>query len=197
MLDHSRRLAFATALLLGAIVPLPANGDDVLADVPIQRFHRVDEHLYRGAQPTEAGFRRLRDLGVRTVVNLRLEADAVRLDEQKIVESLGMRYVHLPVRDGNVFTWFRRIPGEAVARFFSILDTEPGPVFVHCHRGTDRTGALVALYRIARNGWEGHRASKEAAELGMRVWYRGLRRQIEAFDPKRVQAAPATRDGNP
>jgi Tyrosine phosphatase family len=68
----------------------------------------------------------------------------------------------------------------------------PGPVFIHCKRGTHRTGALVAIYRIARNGWDTARALNEANERGMRPWYRGLRRQIETFDASVIQRAPAT-----
>ena len=52
--------------------------DDKLSGVPIQRFHRVDDGLYRGAQPTEAGFRRLKELGVRTVVVHPKLADGTR-----------------------------------------------------------------------------------------------------------------------
>lgn len=104
-----------------------------------------------------------------------------------------MRFVHIPIKDGNVFTWYRRIPLETVTHFFDVLGSVPGPVFVHCRRGTDRTGALVAIYRIARNGWDTARALKEANERGMRPWYRGLRKQIATFDASMIQSAPATR----
>lgn len=180
---HSRLFAASVALLVATAMPVPAAGrDDARQEVPIERFQRVDERLYRGAQPTEQGFRRLKELGVRTVLNLRIEADATRLDERRIVESLGMTYVHLPIKDGNFFTRARRIPEETVRAFFKILDAaDAGPIFVHCHRGADRTGALVGFYRVARNGWDGERAAKEARELGMRSWYHGLQRQIREF----------------
>ena len=156
--------------------------DDKLSGVPIQRFHRVDDGLYRGAQPTEAGFRRLKELGVRTVVNLRMDADAKRTNEKQIVESLGMRYIQLSVEDGNFFTRSRTIPDTVIKQFFSVIgQSDHGPVFVHCHRGADRTGAMVAFYRIARHGWDSERALKEARALGMRSWYRGLQDQIARF----------------
>lgn len=184
-----RVLAASVWLLVLFVVALPAaSGDAQVADAPIERFRRVDERLYRGAQPTEAGFRRLRDLGVKTIVNLRLEADATRLNERQIVESLGMRYVNIPVEDGNFFTRSRVIPDDAIRAFFDLIDlAEAGPIFVHCHRGADRTGALVAFYRIARQGWDGLRALKEAREIGLRSWYRGLQRQIQEFTPLRTR----------
>jgi uncharacterized protein (TIGR01244 family) len=170
-------------LLMAAVSGASADEGQSLAS-PVNRLHRVDDRLYRGAQPTDEGFRHLRDLGVKTVINLRLAEDAEEIGEQRIVESFGMRYVNIPVRDGNFFTWFRRIPDESVHAFLQAVDgAEPGPVFVHCRRGTDRTGAMVAFYRIARSGWEQARAVKEAEDVGMRPWYRGLRRQIKAFEP--------------
>jgi protein-tyrosine phosphatase len=68
----------------------------------------------------------------------------------------------------------------------------PGPVFIHCKRGPDRTGALVAIYRIARNGWDTARALTDANDRGMRPWYRGLRSQIKAFDASMIQSVKAT-----
>jgi protein tyrosine/serine phosphatase len=163
-------------------------------DVPIERFLRVDERLYRGAQPAAEGFRRLRDLGVTTVINLRMEPDAIKTDEKRIVEELGMRYVGIPVEDGNFFTRSRTIPEAAIRMFFKTIDDtirEGGTLFVHCHRGADRTGAMVAFYRIARQGWEAMRAHDEARDVGMRSWYRGLQQQIRAFDPNMLAVTTA------
>ena len=76
--------------------------------------------------------------------------------------------------------------------FFQAVDTAgPGAVFVHCRRGTDRTGAIVAFYRIARQGWDRDKAAKEARDVGMRPWYRGLQQQIREFTPPAAAARPA------
>ena len=182
MAYYSRALVFTTLFFgFAAALPAPLAARPDPAEVPIPRFYQVDEQLYRGSQPDADGFRHLRDLGIKTVINLREERDALQTGEQKIVESLGMRYVHLPVKDGNFFTWFRRIPEDTVKRFLAIVQSEPGPVFIHCRRGTDRTGAMVAFYRMARSGWDAKRATNEANDVGMRFWYRGLRRQIKEF----------------
>jgi len=192
MRRSAHHLAF-TLFVLVALAPESAAAQQAAADVPIARFHQVDEHLYRGAQPTEPGLTRLHALGIRTVLNIRDDGDAAVESERRIVESLGMRFVHIPIKDGNIFNWSRQIPTDTVRRFFEVLGSMPGPVFIHCKRGTDRTGALVAIYRIARNGWDTARALQEANERGMRPWYRGLRKQIETFDASVIQSAPATR----
>jgi protein tyrosine/serine phosphatase len=169
--------AFA-ALVFGVV----ARAEQATPPIPIERFNKVDEGLYRGAQPTEAGFRRLREMGIDTIVNLRMEPDQIRTDEKRIVEELGMKYVSIPVEDGNFFTRSRTIPDDAIRNFFKVVDSdEHGDVFVHCHRGADRTGALVAFYRIGRQGWEAEKAVKEARDIGMRSWYKGLQKQIREF----------------
>lgn len=169
--------------------PTPPASSSAAAPIPVARFHRVDGRLYRGGQPDETGFRALKEIGVRTIINLRLPEDAVRTDEQRIVESLGMRYVNIPVQDGNFFTWFRRIPDTSVRAFLDAVEAaEEGPVFVHCRRGTDRTGAMVAFYNIVEGGWDREKAVDEAEKRGMRPWYRGLRQQIRNFTlPARAQ----------
>jgi len=187
-----QQLAFALFVLV-ALAPQSAAAQQAAADVPIARFHQVDEHLYRGAQPTELGLTRLHQLGIRTILNIRDEGDAAVENERRLVESLGMRFVHIPIKDGNMFNWSRRIPDESVKRFLEVIGSTPGPVFIHCKRGTDRTGAHVAIYRIARNGWDTARALKEANDRGMRPWYRGLRKQIANFDASMIQSASATR----
>ena len=149
----------------------------------VSRFQKVDAKLFRGAQPDARGLRQLRDLGIQTVINLRGEQDALTEQEQRTVESLGMRYLLLPIADGNFFTPSRVVPEDVVRKFFAAVDSATGPVFVHCRRGADRTGTLVALYRIARHGWDNQRAYAEARALGMRWWYSGFKRQILAFRP--------------
>jgi protein tyrosine phosphatase (PTP) superfamily phosphohydrolase (DUF442 family) len=188
----SRRLVPLTAVLLLTTGPLDAQ--PLSTNVPIERFLRVDDRLYRGAQPGAEGFRRLRDLGVTTVINLRMEPDAVKTGEKRIVEELGMTYVSIPVEDGNFFTRSRTIPEAAIREFFKTVDEvarEGGRVFVHCHRGADRTGAMMAFYRIARQGWDTARAEREAREVGMRSWYRGLQQQIRTFDPNALAVSTA------
>ena len=86
MRSQDATLWMAAILLTGAsIAPLSSAGDDPLTSVPIERFHKVDERLYRGSQPAAEGFRHLRDLGVRTVINFRLESDAIETGERILI----------------------------------------------------------------------------------------------------------------
>jgi protein tyrosine phosphatase (PTP) superfamily phosphohydrolase (DUF442 family) len=178
---------FALALVAGATTR--SDGAETTGPAPIHRFSQVDARLYRGAQPDPEGLRYLSGLGVRLVINLRDPAEARRIGEQQMVESLGMRYVNLPVDGGNFFVRSRKIPETTFREFLALMETEARPVFVHCRRGADRTGAIVGLYRIARHGWSGGRAYEEARQLGMRSWYTGFKRQLQEFG----ESAPAGR----
>ena len=185
---HLMALTAIVALALGTA----ARAEQQTPPAPTERFNQVDERLYRGAQPTEAGFKRLKEMGITTIINLRMEPDAIRTNEKEIVEKLGMKYIGIPVEDGNFFTRSRTIPDEAIRMFFKIVDdVEHGKVFMHCHRGADRTGALVAFYRIGRQGWEAERAMKEARDIGMRSWYKGLQKQIREFTPATLNSLTA------
>ena len=44
---------------------------DPFVDIP--NFYQVDDILYRGGQPKQEGLKRLRSLGIRTVISLRGE----------------------------------------------------------------------------------------------------------------------------
>ena len=179
------RVASLGRLILASLIVTPVHTWAADEHPPIERFIQVDERLYRGAQPDLEGFKYLRALGIGTIINLRLSKDAERLKEREMVESLGMKYVNIPIEDGNFFTRSRIIPEDAIRSFFQTIDAAaPGRVFVHCHRGADRTGALVGFYRIVRHQWDGLRAYAEAREIGMRSWYKGLQRQIEEFGSK-------------
>ncbi len=133
----------------------------------LPHFFQVGDHLYRGGQPTAAGFRHLQAMGVKTVVSLRAHRsrDAARRRERELVESLGMRWVSLPMR-----MYWR--PSDAQVQTFLALTANPDsrPVFIHCQHGEDRTGSLVAIYRVATQGWRPNRAYREALALGLAGW---------------------------
>lgn len=143
----------------------------------ITRFLQVDDRLYRGGQPDAAGFKALRDLGVKTIVTLRTGESAEA--ERKLVTSLGMTFVQIPIAQRPFGV---TLPTEAITRFFEIVDNPAsGKVFLHCRRGADRTGTFAGLYRIARQGWDSAKAYDEARGIGMRWWYFPMKDRLKDF----------------
>src|SRR5260370_1219646 len=143
------------------ILTLAAGSSFAAEPLGVPNFHTVNDHLYRGAQPTIEGFGNLAKLGVKTIVDLR-EAGERSLAEQKVVEAAGMRYVSVPMRG------FQAPTTSQISQVFALLhDISAGPIFVHCLRGADRTGTVVACYRIEHDHWDNSKALTEARTFGM------------------------------
>lgn len=142
-----------------------ATGHPHTANRPLRHLFKVDQDLYRGAQPTAEGFHELKALGVKTVISLRALRPSEQREIQREMESLGMRWVSLPMR----MAW--RATPKQIQEFLAIA-TDPAnqPVFIHCEQGEDRTGSMVAIYRIVKQGWAPERAYREAVSLGMADW---------------------------
>lgn len=126
----------------------------------IRNFGIVTPALFRGGQPTGADIANLAGCGVQTVVSLRWGNSTI-LAEQAAVERAGMQFISIPL---NCWT----LPDSAVlSRFFEIADNSANhPVFLHCLHGADRTGMLVAIYRMKKMGWSFKAAYKEMKDFG-------------------------------
>jgi protein tyrosine/serine phosphatase len=144
-------------------------------DVPgLPNLHKVSDDLYRGAQPTAEGFRRLQAMGIRTVVNLR----AAHSDRDEM-GGANLQYEEIPMH-----AWHAE--DEDIVRFLQIVsDSKRTPVFVHCQHGADRTGVAVAAYRIAVQGWSVDDAVDEMLHGGYgfhEVWSESLPEYLEQLN---------------
>jgi len=126
----------------------------------IKNFQQVSLGVYRGAQPDTAGMRALKELGVKTVVSLRVPSQVIDWEAEQ-AEQLGLEFISIPI--DNYDTPSNR----EVHRVLSIMrDPAHQPVFVHCRQGQLRTGALVAAYRVLEEGWTTDDAYAEARRYG-------------------------------
>jgi len=157
----------------------------------VGNFLKVDDHVYRGAQPTREGFSNLSKLGIRTVVDLREPGDR-SATERNWVTAAGMRYISVPM-------YGRATPSnESVQKVLGLLeDTSAGPVFVHCKRGADRTGGVIACYRVEHDHWKNDRALAEARSMGMSWFQTAIQSYVRKYQPRDLTAlAPKTRDAS-
>jgi protein tyrosine/serine phosphatase len=180
--------AIVLAGLLGAASLL--SGADVAWSQPadptpgLPNFGRVTDMLYRGAQPASQGFSALQAMGVGIVVNFRNEPGEVA-QERRQVESLGIKYVSIP------WTGWDEPSNAQVVQFLDLVRANPqAKIFVHCQRGADRTGVMIAAYRIAVE----HKTVAEAvSEMHQfhytQFWLPHLQRYVYSL-PKLLQDDP-------
>jgi protein tyrosine/serine phosphatase len=126
---------------------------DNVANIRISNFGCINEKFYRGAQPARRDYADLAALGVKTIIDLQQDGER---DEQQLVEAAGMKFYRIGLRDN---AW----PTEAQASQFLSLVGDPSnqPVFVHCHGGRHRAGAMTAIYRMTHDGWSADQAYGE------------------------------------
>jgi tyrosine-protein phosphatase SIW14 len=143
----------------------------------VPNFHPVAPGVFRGGQPTEQGFRELRALGVKTVINLRSHHS-----DLPAAEEAGLEVVDIPMK-ANIES--DPPTDQDVERFFDVvLDPARRPVYFHCKHGKDRTGTMAAIYRIEVDGWSNERAAQEMLDLGYHTYYRDLIDYVRAYKPQ-------------
>ena len=147
--NNSLRAAAASLfaiLLLSVAAVAKGSSNAAFPNVHIKNFGQMDERFYRGAEPKGLeDIEALKGLGIRTVIDLQAKPEP---EERGMVESLGMRYVNIPMVD-------KAYPRpEWVAAFMKTVDDpSTGKFFVHCAGGRHRTGSMGAVYRFEKYGW--------------------------------------------
>lgn len=172
----------AVLILLSATAAAQAK----TAPAELPRFQQVSERLYRGGQPSTAGISQLRALGINTVINLRGASKRTRAEEAE-VRAVGLNYFNIGLPN-----WGR--PQDArVTRVLEIISApENGRVFIHCKDGVDRTGMIVAIYRMTHEGWSTNDALAEAERYGMRRIQFWMRDYTEDYGQRVVSLGPET-----
>ena len=154
----------------------------------VPNFGKVSSTLYRGGQPSKEGFEALSKMGVDIVVDTRGNRAKT---ERKLVKHMGMKYVSIP--------WHCPFPhDEDFARFLRLIKDNPSKkVFVHCRLGDDRTGMMIASYRMAIEDWSAEDAMLEMQHFGFKLEHHFICPRLASYEagfPKRLQNNTAFRD---
>jgi tyrosine-protein phosphatase SIW14 len=165
------------------ISPLPLGQKLKLSGV--HNAGKINDSLFRGAQPYSDGIEQLKSLGINTIVDLRVEGRDQIEKERKQAEALGIRFVNIPVSGWSPPS------DEQVVQFLSLFRDRNAKVFVHCRFGDDRTGVFVAAYRMAHDGWLSDQAMKEMYFFGFNgLWHPAMKSYIRDF-PAKLKTSPA------
>lgn len=169
------KYAFLTPLFASVVVFSPVLSAQTQQPAGVGNFHQLNETVFRGAQPSAQGFQSLAKLGIKTIVDLRGGGHRA-VEEKKEVESVGMHYVNIPLSGYSAPT------ADQVTKLLGLLnDKASGPVFVHCRRGADRTGTIIACYRISHDHWQNQKALAEAKSNGMSWTEMAMKHYVEGY----------------
>lgn len=140
----------------------------------ILNYGKVSDKLYRGAQPDAEGIQNLKRLGVKLIVNLRMSGEAWK-DEASLAEAAGIQYTNFPM------SGFARPSEDQIRQILALFESAADPVFVHCLHGCDRTGTVVACYRIQHDHWSPSLALREARKYGIAWVEFRMKRFVASF----------------
>ena len=147
-------------------------------DLP--NLHRITSKFYRSGQPTAQGIiTASKAYGIRTIVSLNDKPDESTLT--------GLKLVHVPM------SAFKTADEDdpQLARSLAAIQRglARGPTLVHCQHGKDRTGGIVAVWRILYQGWSKEAAIREMNEggFGYSNWLFSNARHIRSLDIEKLR----------
>lgn len=148
------------------------NAQDV-DSLEVKNFHKVTSELYRSAQPTKEGFVALDSAGINTIFSLR----------NRVSDKRRSKNTNLTVERYKINTW--RMDQEDVLEVLKLIQSYEKPVLLHCLHGSDRTGVIIAAYRMVFEGWTKERALAEFQnpKYGYHEgWFPGLTNLVRDLD---------------
>lgn len=172
-------LLLSTVVLAQESKPRPERWATPVAEPALKNFYKVDDQLYRGGQPDAAGMQALKRLGIAWVLNLREFHD-----DKDEASGTGLVLVDVPMNAGL-------IKDEEILAALKTIQSARGPILVHCWHGSDRTGVVIAMYRILFQGWTKEAAIDELVNggYGYHSIYGNIVKYIEAVDVVKMKKA--------
>ena len=141
-----------------------------LSFAKIKNWAKVNPMIFRGGRPSEAlDVKKLKAMGIQTIIDLENNAKVIER-EGRFAKSLGMDFISVPMY------WDQRPSDSDVNGLLSAMSQvrRSGPIFIHCFHGRDRTGVIVALYRVFVESWDAESAYREMLKLGFNVKFKPL-----------------------
>jgi uncharacterized protein (TIGR01244 family) len=150
-------LILSTGLM--AACRLHEKGPVPLATTDVKNLSR-DGRIYIGGAPNARRLSSLKNSGVKTVIDLRLDHQ-VPAHHAASVRQLGLTYVHLPMRSDSM-------SDQQAESFLDVMRRrDHEPVLIYCASG-NRAGAMYGLYLGMRSGCSAAEAMKRARQAGLR-----------------------------
>jgi protein tyrosine phosphatase (PTP) superfamily phosphohydrolase (DUF442 family) len=157
-------------------LPRPSEWATRVDSTSVPNLYRIEDGFYRAAQPTADGFKELATLGVKCVLDV-----AGGAGDDGLVEKGSLKLFHVPM------SAFGLRDDRVLAALKIMADPQNRPLLIHCQQGADRTGAMVALYRVVVQGWTAEKAVEEMTKGGYH--HSALWKDLETYVLKADAAA--------
>ena len=157
------------------VAQIAAQVGPVISKKDVPNFAQVAPGIYRGAAPTSIGLKKLKEMGIKTIIDLRIEKKG-QIEESKTANQLGLNRIRIPMgveapTKAQLVTFMKAID-EARAK--------NAPIFVHCQHGADRTGAMIGIYRVTRQGWTFDQTWAEMRKYGFKSFLWQLKGAVQS-----------------
>ncbi len=164
--------------------------NNLISDITIEHFHKVQPFLYRSAQPLLEEYGQLSALNITTIFNLRNELCGTPLLSEIDHETrrLGIKHVHIPLCSSpppandfkNYLDTIRRATNSGEA------------VLVHCAAGMDRTGFMIGAYRAIEENWSFEATYNEMLHYQFHTCFLEFSTEIRRLTSKSKTAGSST-----
>lgn len=150
----------AVVILLGLVGIAGCGPPENDTSNPTANFVQVSDGIYRGARPDDSGMQALAAMQIKTILDLEDESDAIAHETEKAKE-VGIQEVFVSMNAAD-----NPAPDDIRMALNTLADPMNRPIFVHCKKGMDRTGAVIALHRVFNEGWSANEAVDEMLNRG-------------------------------
>lgn len=173
-------LLFAGVCAAGEVKVRPENWAQSIVGSSLENFYRISDELYRSEQPTPADIPALKQFEIRTILSLR----QYHTDSHAFGRA-GIGTLQYEMNAGSV-----SVP--QLIAVLRMIRTAPKPILVHCWHGSDRTGFVIAGYRMVFMHWTAEQAVDELRRGGFglhETWYPNIAKVLQEMDVSAVRAA--------
>jgi protein tyrosine/serine phosphatase len=171
-------LIFLSAVSAGELRVRPIEWAQPVIGSSLDNFYKVSEGVYRSEQPESEDFGNIVSVGIGEVLSLREyhshseEADTHKVTLHRIKVDTG------------------KMNEEQLQEALKIIIDRKSPILVHCWHGSDRTGAVIASYRVIIEGWTKEKAIDELqnGSFGFHAdIYPNIVKLIESLDVEKMR----------
>lgn len=153
-----------------------------LLDSKITNFYKVSDNIYRGDRPTPDDLKDLQNRGIKTILDL----EYFYTDRYKISESkTNFKFLHVRMNPWDIDD------ADIVTALDILTDKNNYPIYVHCQHGSDRTGVVIAMYRIIVQGWikDDALAEMKGGGYGFHLIWANIPEYIKNVDIAKIKSA--------